>query len=76
MRVSKKIRSCFVFLVCAAASFISCDTGSKEIVVNPVEIDSTLLNPGRGFTSTGNSSNENFGTKLHPLSGIHQQLAG
>jgi hypothetical protein len=70
---NNKLRSGVTALLCITALFTSCDTGSKNIVVHPVEIDSGLVNPGRGFTSTGNTFNENFGTKLHPLSGIYQQ---
>ena len=70
---SKKISAFFLSLLCAGGLFTSCNTASKNIVVTPVEIDSTLVNPGRGFTSTGNSFNENFGGKRHPLSGIYQQ---
>ncbi|MEJ7586769.1 MAG: DUF4832 domain-containing protein [Ferruginibacter sp.] len=51
----------------------SCGVGSKNVVVKPMEIDSTLLNPGRGFTSTGNTFNENIGSRLHPLCGVNQQ---
>ena len=73
MPVSKKLPSMgFVFLV-AVVQLTSCGTHSGIVVVNPVEIDSTLVNPGRGFTSTGRSLNENIGNRLHPLCGIYQQ---
>ena len=71
--VSKKLPLVvFTFLV-AVVLLTSCGTHSDIVVVNPVEIDSTLLNPGRGFTSTGRSLNENIGSRLHPLCGIYQQ---
>lgn len=73
MLIFKKIQSAVLMLLLAAALFASCDPGSKNVVVKPVEIDSTLLNPGRGFTSTGNAFNENLGDKLHPTSGVNQQ---
>jgi hypothetical protein len=40
--------------------------------VKPVETDSTLINPGRGFTSTGRTFNDNLGDRLHPQCGISQ----
>lgn len=73
MVTSKKIGRGIAGLLCALAFFTSCTTGNKDVVVKPVEIDSTLVNPGRGFTSTGNAFNESFNSKRHPLSGIHQQ---
>ena len=48
-------------------------SGQKSIVVKPIETDGFLLNPGRGFTSTGNTSNENLGNRLHTLCGVSQQ---
>src|SRR4051812_26712777 len=50
-----------------------CSSDDKIVTVEPKEIDSFLLNPGRGFTSTGNTYNENIGSRLHPLCGVTQQ---
>ncbi|RYY22966.1 MAG: hypothetical protein EOO04_14920, partial [Chitinophagaceae bacterium] len=55
------------------AIITSCNSSGDEVVVLPAEIDSTLINPGRGFTSTGRTFNDNFGERLHPLCGISQQ---
>ena len=70
---SKKIRLrvlAFFLLFNLFACYIS---GQKRIVVKPIETDSFLLNPGRGFTSTGNTFNENLGNRLHTLCGVSQQ---
>ncbi len=50
----------------------ACGTTTKDVVVRPVEIDSTLLNPGRGFTTTGKTFNDGLKADQHPLSGLHQ----
>jgi len=50
-----------------------CVTHKEMVVVKPVETDSFLLNPGRGFTSTSNVYNENLGNRLHTLCGVSQQ---
>lgn len=69
----KKIRS-FVLLFFLLFIFIACHvSGQKIIVVKPIETDSFLLNPGRGFTSTGNTFNENLGNRLHTFCGVSQQ---
>jgi hypothetical protein len=73
MLTYKKTPSAVLSLLLAGALFTSCATVGKSVVVKPVEIDSTLLNPGRGFTSTGSAFNVNFKDKMHPLAGIHQQ---
>ena len=73
MPVSKKLSPVVFAFLFIGAVLTSCATHSDTVVVNPVEIDSTLVNPGRGFTSTGRSLNENIGNRLHPLCGIYQQ---
>jgi hypothetical protein len=73
MLILKQTQSAVLTLLLAGSLFTSCITGGKTVVVKPVEIDSTLLNPGRGFTSTGSAFNVNFAGKMHPLAGIHQQ---
>lgn len=50
-----------------------CSEDQEMVVVKPAEIDSFLLNPGRGFTSTSNVYNENLVNRLHSPSGISQQ---
>lgn len=60
-------------LICLPALLYACNSGNKTIVVRPVEIDSFLLNPGRGFTSTGNLFNDNIVNRRHPLCGVNQQ---
>lgn len=73
MLVSKKLPTVvFAFLI-ADVLLTSCGIHSDTVVVNPVEIDSTLINPGRGFTSTGNMFNEGLGNRLHPHCGVYQQ---
>ncbi|RYF87064.1 MAG: hypothetical protein EOO00_12740, partial [Chitinophagaceae bacterium] len=62
-----------VMLATCICLITSCETVLKNIVVTPVEIDSNLVNPGRGFTSTGRTFNDNFGSRIHPLCGIMQQ---
>ena len=71
--IFKSVSSVVSVLLLAAALFTSCSMHNNIIVIKPVEIDSTLLNPGRGFTSTGNSLNSNLGNRLHPLCGVYQQ---
>jgi hypothetical protein len=61
-----------LLLAVTTAGLLSCNNAEKTVVVKPVEIDSTLINPGRGFTSTGTTFNENLGNRLHPLCGISQ----
>jgi len=60
-------------LICLLGLLYGCSSGNKTIVVRPVEIDSFLLNPGRGFTSTGNMFNDNIANRRHPLCGVNQQ---
>jgi hypothetical protein len=60
-------------VICLLGIWAGCTPGGKTIVVKPVEIDSFLLNPGRGFTSTGSLFNENMGSRQHPLCGVSQQ---
>lgn len=71
--IKRKIKllkiSLFVTILIA---FESCAPKQETIVVNPVETDITLLNPGRGFTTTGGRMNESIGERLHPMSGVHQ----
>jgi hypothetical protein len=73
MLISKKTHTAVLTLLLTGSLFTSCGSGSTNVVVKPVEIDSTLLNPGRGFTSTGNTFNENLGNRVHPLCGVSQQ---
>ncbi len=60
-------------LFCAGGVLIGCSSSVQQVVVKPVEIDSFLLNPGRGFTSTASMYNETFGDRLHPKCGVSQQ---
>ncbi|CAL1518513.1 DUF4832 domain-containing protein [Chitinophaga sp. MM2321] len=60
-------------VICLLGLFAACTSRTETVVVRPVEIDSFLLNPGRGFTSTGSLFNENMGTRQHPLCGVSQQ---
>jgi hypothetical protein len=46
---------------------------AKMIVVEPKEIDASLGNPGRGFTTTGNTYNEDLGNERYPISGVIQK---
>lgn len=69
----KKIQSWSLACFIIGTMFSSCSSAGKNVVVKPVEIDSTLINPGRGFTSTGNTFNENIKNRLHPLCGVNQQ---
>lgn len=73
MSISKKLLSAVLVLLFSGALFTSCESNGNNVVVKPVETDSTLLNPGRGFTSTGNTFNDNLSDRLHPLCGVHQQ---
>ncbi|RYY13727.1 MAG: hypothetical protein EOO04_31395, partial [Chitinophagaceae bacterium] len=68
-----KILSVFGAMFTCTLLLCACDQKAENIVVKPIEIDSTLLNPGRGFTSTGQTFNENLAGRLHPVSGISQQ---
>ena len=59
-----------------SAAFIlltGCAAHTEMMTVKPVETDTFLLNPGRGFTSTSNMYNENFGNRLHTQCGVSQQ---
>jgi hypothetical protein len=67
----KKIRNSVIFFVLLIA-LGGCNVPVTIIKVEPRAADITLLNPGRGFTTTGNTFNETMGNRLHPLSGIHQ----
>ena len=49
-----------------------CAQKQETIVVNPVETNSTLVNPGRGFTTTSSRFNDSIGDRLHPQCGVHQ----
>lgn len=72
--LQKRVLTARLIILFFAAGYVTaCKTAPENVIVTPAEIDSSLVNPGRGFTSTGNSFNENFTGKLHPLSGIHQQ---
>jgi len=62
-----------MFLSMLWLAAVSCVSKDKIVTVKPTEIDSFLLNPGRGFTSTGNTYNENLGSRLHTLCGVSQQ---
>ncbi len=73
MLISKKLQSWSLAFFITGALFSSCNSAGKNVVVKPVEIDSTLINPGRGFTSTGNTFNEDIKNRLHPLCGVNQQ---
>jgi hypothetical protein len=59
-----------LFIILIALGGCSLPTTLTKVV--PKATDITLLNPGRGFTTTGNTFNESLGNRLHPLSGIHQ----
>jgi uncharacterized protein DUF4832 len=73
MFIAGKILTSLLLMFGAASLLTSCEPAAKDIVIKPVEIDSTLLNPGRGFTSTGRTFNDNLGNRLHPACGISQQ---
>lgn len=64
-----KISFILLIILIAPGSFYVPPTMTKVV---PKATDITLLNPGRGFTTTGNTFNESLGNRLHPLSGIHQ----
>lgn len=53
-------------------SFTGCSPQAEEIIVNPKEIDDSLVNPGRGFATTG-IYNEDIGDRRHPHSGVIQK---
>nr|MBA4167000.1 DUF4832 domain-containing protein [Chitinophagaceae bacterium] len=42
-------------------------------VVYPKEDTGSLINPGRGFATTGKTYNENLSKRMHPKSGVIQQ---
>jgi hypothetical protein len=42
-------------------------------IVYPKESTETLINPGRGFATTGRTYNENLSKRMHPKSGVIQQ---
>jgi hypothetical protein len=67
----KKNKNSVIFFVVLIA-LGGCNVPATIIKVEPKAADITLQNPGRGFTTTGNSFNETMGNRLHPLSGIHQ----
>ena len=58
------------FLKLAFCLFFACSP-VKNVVVEPVEIDDTLLNPGRGFATT-HCFNEDIRDRLHPQCSIVQ----
>lgn len=52
--------------------FTGCNSTTEMIVVTPIESSETLLNPGRGFTTTSIIFNSDLADRLHPQSGVHQ----
>ncbi len=62
-----------LFLLPLILLLSGCSTADDLTIFEPVEIDSTLVNPGRGFATTGNTYNENLSDRRHPQSGVVQQ---
>lgn len=67
-----------VFIACilaffATVFFAGCNQAADTIIVHPKEINDFLLNPGRGFTSTGSRFNSSIDSQQHPLTGVYQQ---
>ena len=73
MFFSRKICLAGLSLIGLTAFLTRCSTSEKMLVVKPVETNQFLLNPGRGFTSTGNTYNENLTNRRHTLCGVIQQ---
>ncbi len=73
MLLPKKILKLTTAALALSAFVMGCATEHKMVIVKPVEIDSFLLNPGRGFTSTSKVYNENLGNRLHTQCGVSQQ---
>lgn len=69
----KRILVVVSVLFCLNSLIIGCASHIEMVVIKPVETDSFLLNPGRGFTSTSSVYNENLGNRLHPKCGVSQQ---
>ncbi len=73
MKICCVIKEMPIVAIVAFLIFTGCSPELKMVVVKPVETDSFLLNPGRGFTSTSSIYNENLGNRLHSLCGVSQQ---
>jgi hypothetical protein len=70
--VKRKKANVSIMLIALLQIFWSCAPKNEQIVINPKEIDDPLVNPGRGFATTG-IYNEDIGERLHPLSGVIQK---
>ncbi len=66
--IEKKITKLIVLILV----FWGCSPNSSQVIVTPKEIDDPLVNPGRGFATTG-LFNEDIHDRLHPLSGVIQK---
>ena len=60
-----------IFLLFLLALTLFACKGVEDIVVKPVRIDDTLLNPGRGFATT-HVFNNSLGERLHPRCTVSQ----
>lgn len=70
--MKKSKNAVLLFILVIILTLAGCKSAVKIKKVLPEESNISLNNPGRGFTTTGNTFNESMSGRLHPFSGLHQ----